>query len=141
LAAFAAVIGGGYGWSWAGSLFASTQSAEREVIYWVWVVQEFLAGITIVAIASARSAAASTLEPRRKLPRRRPVVTALGALALVLFALKAWPLGSESVRSREWFALAASAGVLVALVVLVTVEIAELRKAAKSCGVTGTRCA
>lgn len=141
VAAFAAIIGGGYGWSWAGSLFSRSRSTEREVVYWVFVVQLFLAGIALIVVASVRasSGAGTASGAHRKRRRGRAVVLACGALAVVLAALRAGSFGGESARSGDWLALAASSGVLVTLMVLLITAIVELRKDATGGGPPVTR--
>lgn len=139
VAMFAAVIGGGYGWSWAGSLFSRSRSTEREVVYWVFIVQLFLAVIALIVVASVResSGAGTASGVHRKRRRGRAVVLAWGALAVVLAALRAG--GGESARSGDWLALAASSGVLVTLMVLLIVAIVELRKDATGSSPPATR--
>lgn len=144
VAGFATVIAGGYGWSWAGSLFSRSRPTERDVIYWLWIVQLFLAGIAVILVASVRAssgagiAAGAHWKPRRG---RGAVALAWGTLAVILAALRAGPLGGESAPPGDWWALAASSGVLVTLIVLLIVAIIGVWKERTGSGPAATRSA
>ena len=142
VAVFAAVIGGGYGWSWVmHRLFGRSRPTEQDVVYWVWIVQQFLAVITLIVVASARasSGAGTASGAHRKRRRGRAVVLAWSALAVVLAALRAWPFGGESAPPGDWLALAVSSGVLVTLMVLLFIAIVELRRDVTGSGPPATR--
>lgn len=131
-AAFAAVIGGGYGWSWVmHSLIGRSRPHDQAVVYWVWIAQLFLAGIAVVIVASVRasspvgSSAAAHWESRRTCGA---VALAWGALAVVLVALRAGPLVPKATPSRHWWAFAVSSAILVALSVLLVYAIVGTRR-------------
>lgn len=127
VAAFAAVIGGGYGWSWVmHSFIGRSRPGDQAVVYWVWIAQLFFAGIAVIIVASVRassrvgSTAAVHWEWRRTCGA---VVVAWGALAVVLVALRAGSLVPEAAPSGHWWAFAVSSAILVALSVLLVYAI------------------
>jgi hypothetical protein len=141
VAGFAAVIGGGYGLSWVmHRLFGRSRPTEQDVVSWVWIVQQFLAVITFIVVASARtsSGAGTASGAHRKRRRGRAVVLAWTALAVVFALLRAGPFG-DSAPPGDWLALAVSSGVLVTLMVLLIIAIVELRRDATGSGPPATR--
>ena len=111
------------------------------MVYWVWIVQQFLAVITLIVVAYARaSSGAGTASGAH--PKRRPgraVVLAGSALAVVLAALRVGPFGGETAPPGDWLALAVSSGVLMTLMVLLIVAIVELRRDGSGSGPPATR--
>ena len=142
VAMLAFVVGGTYVWTRGTMPFISeSRMAERQVVFWVAMVELFLGVIALIVVAWARDQAGVGTEAsaHRKLRRGRALVLAWGVLAVVLAALRAGPLGGKSTPSVFWWALAASSGVLVTLMVLLIIAIADLRKGGTSSGGVAAR--
>lgn len=140
VAVVASVIASVRGSSWViHRLFGRSRPTEQDVVYWVWIVQQFLAVITLIVVAWARTSSgagtASGCERRRR--RGRAVVLAWSALAVVFVLLAVGPF-RDSAPPGDWLALAVSSGVLVTLIILLITAVVELRKDAGS-GPAATR--